>query len=126
MDGRKILLFIIFTLTNLNVSFSQIDTIKIEEINESNLVDLDVANLHGGINSFFQVFPYLFRKLARFYFHILAILFIFRIIFRFLRTFGGTVAFLNVREELLIYSWLLYYYYFFKKKCQKSGIFNKI
>ena len=45
MDGRKILLFIIFTLTNLNVSFSQIDTIKIEEINESNLVDLDVSIL---------------------------------------------------------------------------------
>ena len=39
MAGRKILLFIIFTLTNLNVSLSQIDTIKIEEINESYLVD---------------------------------------------------------------------------------------
>tara|TARA_B100000683_G_scaffold264135_1_gene293289 strand:- start:19259 stop:20494 length:1236 start_codon:yes stop_codon:yes gene_type:complete len=43
MVGRKILLFIIFTLTNLNVSLSQIDTIKIEEINESYLVDSSVS-----------------------------------------------------------------------------------
>ena len=42
MIGRNILFFIIFTLTNLNVSLSQIDTIKIEEINESDLVDLDI------------------------------------------------------------------------------------
>ena len=36
MAGRKILLFIIFTLTNLNVLFSQIDTIlcKITPIGE--------------------------------------------------------------------------------------------
>ena len=43
MVGRKILLFIIFTLTNLSVSLSQIDTIKIEEINESYLIDSSVS-----------------------------------------------------------------------------------
>ena len=43
MGGRNFLLFIIFTLTNLNVLFSQIDTINIEEINESKLLDLDVS-----------------------------------------------------------------------------------
>ena len=43
MGGRNILLFIIFTLTNLNVSLSQIDTINIEEINESELLGLDIS-----------------------------------------------------------------------------------
>ena len=43
MIGRNILFFIIFTLTNLNVLISQIDTITIEEINESDLVDLDIS-----------------------------------------------------------------------------------
>ena len=45
MGGRNILFFIIFTLTNLNVLFSQIDTIIIEEINESELVNLDISIL---------------------------------------------------------------------------------
>ena len=43
--GRKILFFIIFTLTNLNVSPTQIDTIIIEEINEPELVNLDISIL---------------------------------------------------------------------------------
>ena len=44
MESRHFLLFIILTLTQLNVLSSQTDTILIDEINELELVDLDFTN----------------------------------------------------------------------------------
>tara|TARA_B000000532_G_scaffold244226_1_gene243221 strand:+ start:24120 stop:25355 length:1236 start_codon:yes stop_codon:yes gene_type:complete len=44
MENRNILLVILLTLINLNVSLAQTDTILIEEINELDLLDLEISS----------------------------------------------------------------------------------
>ena len=44
MENRNILLVILLTSLNLNVSLAQTDTILIEEINELDLLDLEISS----------------------------------------------------------------------------------